>query len=68
MKPDNRIFELAESKGKFHHKVHIGDDFINDYQAAIQSGWNSLLLDRHQTHKEDKIMRISSLNELIKFI
>jgi hypothetical protein len=56
-KPDPRIFATAETLVKESiltederqytmEKLYIGDEYENDGSAAINAGWNSLLVDR----------------------
>ncbi|EFR02707.1 hypothetical protein MGYG_05705 [Nannizzia gypsea CBS 118893] len=57
-KPHRHIFDIAKSRAKEHllvtdpscevdgdwRRIHIGDDYGDDYQGAINAGWESFLL------------------------
>jgi FMN phosphatase YigB (HAD superfamily) len=43
----------------------VGDDLVNDYQAAAAAGWRSILVDRNGKLSDD-YSRIANLEELLK--
>lgn len=68
-KPDSRIFEATKHMvqtfiGKDPHCVHVGDDPKKDYRAALDAGWESVLLDRDAKHIDSGQKLCSSLTEL----
>ncbi|KAI5735386.1 hypothetical protein M8J77_017640 [Diaphorina citri] len=55
-KPDEKIFKLAESFACVNDsdiKIHIGDNFHLDYKAALDAGWNSILITHLQDNHSD---------------
>lgn len=65
-KPDPEIFELgAKALGLPAHEIlHIGNDLDEDYNAAINAGFQALLLDRESRYNALAVPKIKSLNEL----
>lgn len=82
-KPSNQIFEVAERQArrflstKFDSsrkvddlewtRIHIGDDFVKDYQGALNAGWHGILLERDNaspSHAKDA-KTIASLKALL---
>jgi FMN phosphatase YigB (HAD superfamily) len=70
MKPDLRAFRIFEDKAKAlgmesNGFLFVGDDFVKDYQAAINAGWNAILFqpDRSMSHikVEHSISQLHSL-------
>jgi len=68
-KPSKEIFEISAKKLNVPLKniLHIGDNFIDDFDGPKQQGINTLLLDRHNEHPKIK-ERITSFNELDKYL
>lgn len=55
-KPDKQLFKIAQEKingvtcGS--QCLHIGDDFIKDYEGAVKAGWNAVLITKETDFKE----------------
>lgn len=49
-------------------RIHVGDDFEKDYQAAKYAGYEALHLDRKLDPAEKKDYQISSLEELATYV
>lgn len=74
VKPDSAIFKLAESLASTKSsdlKIHIGDNFDLDYKAALDAGWNSILvshtLDKTQ-NQNDSDLFFSDLKSVRRFL
>ena len=68
-KPDRRIFDVAKElvsvdKGIECDYVHVGDDVENDARGAEAAGWNGVVLDRDNQHRDKGLPRVSSLLEV----
>ena len=68
-KPDPRIFEATKTMvqhwtGEELHCIHVGDEPTKDYHAALNAGWQGLLLDRKGECTDCKVKSISSLTDL----
>ena len=68
-KPDPHIFNATKdmvqmSMGQDLRCIHVGDEPEKDYYAALNAGWESVLLDRGEAHTGHGITRISNLTEL----
>lgn len=71
LKPDSKIFELAESlgsSGTSDIKIHIGDHFDLDYKAALDAGWNSILISHSYDSENDTDLVFSDLNSVRRFL
>lgn len=74
LKPDCEIFKLAESFGSTKPsdiKIHIGDNFDLDYKAALDAGWNSILIshsDDSIDNRNDSNLIFSDLNSVRRFL
>jgi len=55
VKPDRRIFELAEKRFNFDKKQawYIGDSYQNDMIGAYNAGWNSIWFHKDSLHKDN---------------
>lgn len=72
-KPDPQIFNATRdmvqmSMGQDLRCIHVGDEPEKDYHAALNAGWESVLLDRGEAHTDRGISRISNLTELGRFL
>lgn len=66
-KPDLGIFHRALKMADVlpHHAAHVGDDFVNDYEAAREAGMFSFLLQRRLREDIPSDHWIQSLDQLI---
>lgn len=50
--------------------LHVGDDAIKDYQGAINSGWNALLIEREIASKNNVPIKhiIHNFDEILPLI
>lgn len=71
LKPSSKIFKLAESLGSAESsdiKIHIGDNFNLDYKAALDAGWNSILISHSVDNQNDTDLIFSDLNSVRRFL
>lgn len=68
-KPNKLIFETSARKLKIPLKniIHIGDNYIDDFDGPKKQGINTIILDRNNNYKEIK-ERITSFKELEKYL
>ena len=68
-KPDKKINTICSNKLsiKPSNILHIGDSYTSDFLGAKNSGFNALLLDRKNMHKEIK-ERITSFKQLENYL
>ncbi len=69
-KPDRRIFEHAASLMgiKTGSCIYVGDDPKDDYEGAINTGMEALLIDREDRYPDFTGNRIKTLAELIPWL
>ena len=68
-KPHRKIFDATRemvrgSNGNVPRCIHVGDDYVKDYQGAQAAGWTALLLDRDENHVLENVECIRSLSEV----
>ena len=69
-KPDKKFYRrIAEQFPNTKQFVMIGDDYINDYKAPIEFGWNAILLDRKSqtattTHRVPELTQLAGMLRL----
>uniref|UniRef100_A0A8D8W937 Rhythmically expressed gene 2 protein n=1 Tax=Cacopsylla melanoneura TaxID=428564 RepID=A0A8D8W937_9HEMI len=75
VKPDPKIFKLAESLASSSPsdiKIHIGDNFDLDYKAALDVGWNALLIShafgKNESENDSSDLIFSDLNSVRRFL
>jgi len=68
MKPDAEVFHYALQRLKTapSEAIFIGDQIEADYKGAQRSGLTAYLIDRNGNVHDEKINKISSLNDLFK--
>lgn len=66
-KPDKRIFEPVLDYFSASLLVHIGDNFITDYQGARKMGIHSLIYTKNLRNFDANLDTIHSLWDLLKF-
>ncbi len=68
-KPNKEIFEISAKKLKVPLKniIHIGDNFIDDFDGPKKQKINSILLDRENYYKNEK-QKVNSFKELEKYL
>lgn len=64
-KPNKKIFEISAKKLQvpLDNIIHIGDNYIDDFDGPKKQGIKTILLDRHNGYPEIK-NRIKSFNEI----
>lgn len=69
-KPHHGIFHEALKKSGVEPEeaIHIGDSIKDDYEGSSTLGIRALLLDRDGHHTEGVMERISSLNDIFKYL
>ncbi len=68
-KPQKDIFQFALAKcskepTKPIECCHIGDTFHEDYQGAVQAGWNAFLVNHQSNNSQDPTKGCRDLKEL----
>jgi putative hydrolase of the HAD superfamily len=68
-KPNKEIFEISAKKLKVPLKdiIHIGDNFIDDFDGPKKQKINSILLDRENYYQNEK-QKVNSFKELEKYL
>ena len=68
MKPDVEVFHYALQRLKTapSEAIFIGDEIEADYKGAKRSGLTAYLIDRNGKVHDEKINKISGLNDLFK--
>lgn len=69
-KPDRRIFDhtvrVADvSAGEC---LHVGDNLVKDYHAALHAGWQAVYLDRQGLCTDDSIASIRRLEQVLDIV
>lgn len=69
-KPHPEIFHEALKRSDIepHEALHVGDSIKDDFEGPKSIGIRSLLIDREHHHVESVMERISSLNEVFKYL
>ncbi len=66
-KPSPRCFEAALQRvGRFQPRefLYVGDNFNNDYRAAIAAGWQAIWLNRQSRPASDGVRQIRELGQI----
>jgi putative hydrolase of the HAD superfamily len=69
-KPNPLIFEQAANNLglPMHACLFVGDNFVNDYQAAINAGMHAIFKANHQAIPDSNIPFIDDLEELVQLL
>ena len=72
-KPDPRIFNVTKdmvqkSTGQDLRCIHVGDELEKDFYAALDAGWQGVLIDREGAHRDRAITRFNDFTELIGYL
>ncbi|KAL8795445.1 MAG: hypothetical protein Q9195_002034 [Heterodermia aff. obscurata] len=72
-KPHRRIFDATREMAdvlpfEVSHCIHVGDDLEKDYRGAEAAGWKGLLLDREKIHASERIERLGSLTQILRYL
>jgi len=69
-KPNPKMFCAALAKTDFQPEevLFIGDSVISDYEGAKTVGMKPILIDREQMNKDNNIVRINDLTEILEYL